>query len=133
MADAQLLALVRPFLRGRDTALAAVNALEEGDTDPHTRERVLAVISSTQTAGSEEGWCVAVVQDCYQTTDTLPSVFVFKRDERGRLGDLDVLPITHDFQLALAQVAHKSSRSPTSPNARTSLGCAVWTAAHRLS
>jgi hypothetical protein len=46
-------------------------------------------------------------------SDFLVSVFAFKRDEYGGLKDLDVIPVTHDFQLSFSQVASGTNASLT--------------------
>ncbi|KAH7096955.1 DNase I-like protein [Auriculariales sp. MPI-PUGE-AT-0066] len=102
--DPQLLALVRPILHGKDIVHVALSASDEASASaPAASDRLIAVISSTVASGVEEG-----------------CIFVFTLTEQGKLGDLDTIPITHDFQLSIAQVqiaSSKASRTPTSPSA----------------
>ncbi|KZV85961.1 DNase I-like protein [Exidia glandulosa HHB12029] len=96
LTDTQLLSFVRPLLRASETAKVAAQGVIPIDTkepaspeDAHERRRVLTVVTSSGfAASSEEG-----------------SVFIFKRKSTGELVVDSIVPITHDFQISVAQVA----------------------------
>ncbi|EJD47455.1 DNase I-like protein [Auricularia subglabra TFB-10046 SS5] len=99
MSDSQLLSLVRPLLRPTEAAVVAAqgivpaNALNDeqaadAEDSEQDRRRVLAIVTSSGSAGTEEG-----------------SIFVYKRKESGELAVASILPITHDLIVSVAQVA----------------------------